>query len=285
MKKNNKWFSIIFALFITSSIMLMLTFLLEYMIPFSRTTVWIENSVKSYYKAMSWFEISAFNKININTSENITSVYESGSEFPPNWKWDSPFDRDYNVFSNQNRSVNLRITSLSWINFFSSYLNLKTPNLDWDTFTVENPPSDIFFVWSLSSNNNTIFANWKAETFENIAPSNSVVRESFWWKIWKDTLSRTWTLDSFARNSSNFWLKWIWSCSSLEPCDLTITMLWQLPEEIPYIEYKIEWLNPSTLYPYILIDSIWKSNSYQKEINSIIRLPEKNSISDFTFQN
>lgn len=286
MKNNNiKGFSIIFAIFITTSIMLMLIFLIEYMVPYWRTTVWIENSIKSYYKAMSWFEISAFNKIDINNSENRTRVYVSGSEFPHNWKWDSPFDKDYNIFSNENRSFNLRITSLSWINFFNTYLSLKTPNLDWDTFTVETPPSDVFFVWSLSSSNNTIFANWQNETFRNIAPSNWVSRENFWWKIWKDTSSRTWSIDYFARNSGVFWLSWIWNCSNLEPCDLTITMLWNLPQEIPFIEYKIEWLNPSTLYPYVLIDSVWKINWYQKEINSIIRLPEKNSVSDFTFQN
>ena len=104
---KNKWFSIVFAMWMVIIISLTAFLILEYMIPFSRNIKWIENSSKSYYEANSWIEEALlFVNQNMVGSESwtvlsSTSVWSSfnvnatWTTLPAPWTWNSSYDKDY----------------------------------------------------------------------------------------------------------------------------------------------------------------------------------------------
>ena len=56
MQKNNKWSSLLLAMWLVMITSLLAFAILEYIIPFSREIKWIENSANAYYQANSWIE-------------------------------------------------------------------------------------------------------------------------------------------------------------------------------------------------------------------------------------
>jgi len=106
---NKKWLSLIFAMWLVLIITLLAMSILEYIIPVSKNTKWIENSSKAYYQATTaieeglwevnqndvWYE--TWTTMQSNSTSNEFTIEATWSTLPPSWKWNSEYNTDYNI--------------------------------------------------------------------------------------------------------------------------------------------------------------------------------------------
>lgn len=298
MLNNNKnAFSLVVAMFLMIVTSLLSLYLLEYIIPFSRNTKWMENGTKAYYQANKWIEDVLFSmKMEWNDpyyetwSNNTSSWYSyylisTWVTIPINWDWTSEYDPDYNKISISNPVQLLlkwNIEDFQAIKFY-----FKVPNFSDDTsnifFTGWNTP---IINWQLSSENETLnAASWSHIENHEINSSswttpNHIIFDSN--KKW-ETLS--WTkldVDNFF-NANNCESSW---------CVLKLSIINELKtsdnKAIPYLEYKIDfsgawpsWNNISVANYYAIIRSSWKSTWYRKDLK--LYIPQQTTIEAFDF--
>lgn len=134
MKKNNKWFSIVIAMWLVIFINLIAIWIIDYIIPFSKSTRNIENSIVAYYQANSAIEdalyylkennYDAWTQWNIDFSGSIVdnkyNIIALWNEIPASWEWNSEYDLDWNQIAMWN-PIQLEIW---WINYFLMILKL-----------------------------------------------------------------------------------------------------------------------------------------------------------------
>lgn len=95
MKKNKKAFGLVLAMFIVIVSLLLSMTVIEYIFPFSRSVVDMENSIKSYYFANSWIE-SGIYELKKYENDNTTKIKNKSL-----WSiWDKYLDSDFNNISN-----------------------------------------------------------------------------------------------------------------------------------------------------------------------------------------
>lgn len=286
---NKKAFSLIIAMFLMIITSLLALYLLEYIIPFSRNTKWIENWTKAYYEANKWIEDVLFSmkdenayfetwKTDIVWSSlgyyyNLTSTWNT---IPISWDGTSEFDQDYNKISSSNQVQLLLKWNINWdnVNFY-----FKVPHFDDSTSTaiVFTWWTDPIVNWQLTSENEVLNSSWSQIKNSDINSSNWVITgtglsSSAWY-----TLAWSWkTFSGFYsdENCDNSW------------CILKLSVINKLftdnSKRIPYLEYKINfWINPSVANYYAIIRSSWKSTWYKKNLK--LYIPQQTTIQAFDF--
>jgi len=296
MKKNKSAFSIVIAIGLVLVMSLLVLYILEYMIPYSKNVKWIENSSNAFYQAENSIEDalkkfkdrwdSNFNDYSkdFSMTESIDYKFDttsSGTEIPYNWEGNSEFDTTFNKIS-QWDPIQLKIWN--WIiNLWDLYFSFKTPEIEWKIYTLSwwNLP---IINWQLTTENfktlnsswsyilandidiiNKNIFNWTIANNENIKFSN--------WQLLDQTWS--WMVDFYTNNCdwTNSW------------CTLKMSIINKLESttwvNIPYLEYKITH-NSNFPLRFSRIKSDWKSYGFQKHLEVKIPQQTTNEAFDFT---
>lgn len=287
MKKNKKWFWLVIAISFVILISLLSFFILEYIIPFSKNTKWIENSSVAYYEALSWIEDSMwimknnvvwFSSWKTMSTSNVDYSYLMSwtwQYLPPVWDWTSPYDSDWNIISPW-EPIQLFI----WNNYVNDWTNVKAyfrvPDLNNDWINNEQMLS-----WT------TAYINWQL-TSESWA-LNSSWSQIFWSQINSSILSfptRDWSdLDGNSVNFASFYSSnCTWASSA---CILKMSVINSLdlsnPSWItsPFIERRMDFDPYRPPMKFTNVQVSWKSNWFKKSME--IKVPQKEVIEAFDF--
>jgi len=266
---------------------LLALYLLEYIIPFSRNTKWMENWTKAYYEANKWIEDVLFSMKkedayfetgNTMTGSNLWYYYSLTSTWttiPITLDWTSEFDIDYNKISISNPVQLLLKWNIIWgnVNFY-----FKVPQFDdsWSTILF-SWWTDPIINWQLSSENETLNSSWSQIMYSDICNSS-------WCTSWINFSSKNW-----------YTLTWTWKTFSDFYTDENCTVSWCILKlsvvnelltddfkKMPYLEYKIDfWTNPSIANYYAIIRTSWKSTWYRKDLK--LYIPQQTTIEAFDF--
>ena len=297
MKKNKSAFSIVIAMWLVLIMSLVVLYILEYMIPYSKNVKWIENSSNAFYQAENSIE-DALKKFKDRWDSNFNDYFKdfsmtesidykfdttsSGTEIPYNWEGNSEFDTTFNKIS-QWDPIQLKIWN--WIiNLWDLYFSFKTPEIEWKSYTLSW--SNIAIInWQLAAEGNTLNASWSwvltddindwledKKIFDWSEQNNKNIEYSDWQDLdW----TASWITDFYNNNCSwtNSWCSLKFSIiNKLETTDWVI---------LPYLEYKIE---AETKIPlrFSRIKSDWKSYGFQKHLEVKIPQQTTNEAFDFT---
>lgn len=253
---------------------------MEYIVPFSRSTVNIENASIAQYQALSWVEQSLysisqeaiwFSTWSILTQEIYRAVeYDirgSGTSIPRGgtWNW---LDPNWNRLS-QTEPIQLligngRISSL--------VLRLRIPDF-WGTWSLW--PSWVPLVlWQISSESQTLSASGWIILTNNI-PFNANIWNRQWILISNNSPETFWNFynSSLLGNCNN----------ALNECVLRISLInriLQWTTELPYLEYQIA---TNRVIPYQItdIETIWLSYGFSRTYN--VRVPQATTSAAFDF--
>ncbi len=288
--KNIQGFSLVIAMFLMIITSLLALYLLEYIIPFSRNTKWMENWTKAYYEANKWiedvlfsmkWEDAYFETGKTAPSKSIWYYYaliSTWKTIPRLWDWTSEFDSNYNKISISNPVQLLIKWIIDWnnINFY-----FKVPQFD------ENPSNILYFTWwtspiinwQLSSDTDTLIASWSHILNSDINPSSWPLSNIIIFDNLRPWLTLYWTGFNMQQfyNNENCSVSW---------CTLKLSLVNNLftstSKKIPYLEYQIDLgINPNVANYYAIIRSSWKSIWYKKDLE--LYIPQQTTIAAFDF--
>lgn len=292
MKKNNNWTAIVVWMWLTMLILMTAYVVLDYIIPFSRSIVWSENSTNSYYQSIWAIEDALFkvkNRNSLSTSvvsntldDNSVSQIDYSYDvvwlwttIPQPGKWNSDIDSDYNKIG-WNYPLQLEI----WNDVFNTNtrFTFKVPDFDW------NGSSDVLWTststgiisWSIVAEDDTLNAD--ISDFNNIFIKDNIdgTALDIKSKIWMD-LTWSWkTFNSFY--SSN--------CTAAD-CTLRLNVIWSLintnNDLIPYLEYKIDTWNANFPLQYTTVTTSGKSKWFKTNLSAKVKQQTIAEWFDFTF--
>lgn len=285
MKKNNSWISIVVWMWLTLLISLVSFTILSYIMPFLKTTSWVENATKSYYNAYAWVENSLYfikNRSSLTTetwaimpnTKTWTSyqTFSSWSIIPTPWFWNSEYSSWYNIIS-----LTSPIQTEIWNNYITNFSNLnfefKVPAFTWWSLTLNWSSTLSIINWILSSENNNLYASGSQITVDNINNNNFWNIEN---KNWLNLNTATnETFQTFYNNNCGISKSCLLKMAIID--DLTLTN-W---EKIPYLEYKLNFWNNKIPDRYTRIDAYWKSIWYQKYLQ--VKIPQETIDRAFDF--
>lgn len=300
MKNNKNGFSIMFAMWMALISTLIVIYMLEYMIPFSKNVKGIENSTAAYYNAMSAVENSLY-FITQNTiwSESGTilpstatgssfQIYASGVTLPSPWYGNSEFDTNRSRLSIWEP---VQISLPAGIAWWSTKIFFRVPNFDYIPWTIDTIDASIngqdLINWQLSSTWTTLNSQvWSRFTNSNVCSSTNNGSSTFCVTTWNVVSTKLWTkLDNTTQNIQNFYTA---NCLADYECTFKLSIInslkWQTNgiawKAIPYLEYKIIFpINvPSNI---VRINIKGKSYGFQKEFD--IFSPRESLIEAFDF--
>lgn len=296
MKNNIQWFSIMIGMGLTILIVMSAYVLLAYMIPFMKSVRGVENTSWAYYQAYSGIEQALYHtKMRLKTPWlSLTSetgsfmqpnsstgatfrTFSSGTTIPQEWYGNSEYDEDFNIIS-QMEPIQLEIGNgyiVSGVNNLK--FKFKVPKIsEVSSVTLSWSTSTWAIVnWTVSSENNTLFATWNWLTASDI--NSGATFFDIWWKSWI-------TLTGGVVSFSDFYNL---SCKLLgDSCILKMSVVNDLVlnnnTQIPYLEYKLDFWANSLPDRYTRIKSDGKSYGFQKTLD--VRVPQQtvNQAFDFT---
>jgi len=297
MKKNKSAFSIVIAIGLVLVMSLLVLYILEYMIPYSKNVKWIENSSNAFYQAENSIEdalkkfkdrwessFTDFSKpsssVPIYYSYNTTS---SGTEIPYAWDWNSEFDTTFNKIS-QWDPIQLKVWN--WItNLWNIKFTFKIPEIEWQTYSLTWWKLPII-NWQLTTKNNkTLNSSWSYILANDIDSSwlNGII---FNWSMENDNNIKfaDWQLLDWTGSwMVDFYINNCWNNSL---CTLKMSIINKLESttwiNIPYLEYKIKLNNSNIPLRFSRIKSDWKSYGFQKHLEVKIPQQTTNEAFDFT---
>lgn len=288
MKKYDlTWFSIVLALgfmILMSSIGI---YLLEYMIPFSRNTKWIENSSKAYYQSYGWIEDallysfswgiwSAPNDILSWSLDYWYTTLSNASSIPQPWFWVSPFDSDWNIIS---QSVPIQISvwdgRLSWWSV-DIEIELRVPDFDSSSVdSLDTTPNDDMILWQLASGNDSI--STRNGAFIRESEINTWGYRSLWSWTYGNGVTQWWnnsTFSSFYGSNCGSWNECIFKASILNTIESSSGKIF------PFLEYRIRTSDPIPTR-FRQIESEWQSANYRNNLEISVLQQNTNAAFDF----
>lgn len=289
MKKNKKAFSLLVAMWLVLISSLLAYTILEFIVPFSKDVKWIENSTMSYYMANNWIEEGLYffskrtdsqlrdeyTKSYVTDYDYKFNTFSSWTFLPPVWKWNSPFDKDWNTIGISNP-----IQLIIWLWFVT---NVNTLSID---FRVPDFNRDWLYLQTLSWTT-TPMINWQLvapddalnATTANLFTANNVNAwvQNFnilsWKKVSDGSID---TFPAFFSSNNCNTVKCVLKISIINPLEFATT--WWI---IPYLEWKMNnWANNIPLQ-YSVIESEWKSNWFVKKMQ--IKVPQETVSEAFDF--
>ena len=295
--KNTWGFSLILALWIVMILSTISIFLLEYIIPFSKSVKWLDNYTRAYYQSWKWVEESlyflAHSSLGTATWKTFDSsptgfsytMVSSGSLLPEPWKWESDFDTNWGTIYSNNP---IHIYLPSGISWSTARIYFRVPNFDFDNSSNE--------VLESSLNSQDII-NRQISSSSDVLNSVSSAGSRF---VWSDICSSTWTCSwkniqtvlwtRLDGSLQNFWDFFSNNCTSNFVCTLKFSLVnqilwesfWVGWKKIPYLEYKIDFWGTSIPYEKVLIQSSGKSYGFKKDFSFNFPLKLINEAFDFT---
>ena len=297
MKKNIQWFTIVLAFWIVFVIGLTTLYILEYILPFSRSVKGIENATISYYQTTSWVEDALF-FINENDiwAEDVKvfsgvvdysfSIVATGSVFPSPWYGTSDIDKDWSKIALWT-PLQIYLPASIW-SLWNFDMQLRVPDfIEGETLELTN--SWALIHWQLSSTGNILNADATSRIEAwNICNSNETSCSSFnlsdMGGSWSGfLLDNSWaTINDFYQ--ANCWTdyKCILKMSVLQSFagEQTTWVSWT-GKIIPYLEYQIDFDSENIPKNIIEIDVSGKSYGFRKDMH--VLYPQKSLIEAFDF--
>ena len=281
---------------------LLVLYLLEYMIPYSRNVKWIENSTSAFYQAESWIEdwlyffktrtdISTENLIATISTAPVSYWYETiswGTIIPSAWFGDSDFDTDYNTIA-IGKPLQLMIGNARITNWDNVDLFFKVPDIDASIDeTLDDTGISTLINWQLTSQDNVLNA------LENIVgTTNTIVSDDI---CAGDETSCTAIILSTKNwidlngNTSNFATYYNTNCTVGKECSLKLSVIRPLQIQIlesgtlipvPYLEYKINFGTNTVPLRFSQLSATGKSYGFQKSLK--LRVPQQTTNEAFDF--
>ena len=291
MRSNVQAFSIIVALGLSLIFAIIWLFVMEYIVPFSRSTANIEQATIAQYKAFSGVEQS-LRLISqqppwFSQSWSIVSDWTIRRvDFNIVWEWNIiPRAGTWNgTHPNWNRiSQTDPIQLLVWngrINNPPFNLRLRIPNF-WGTGWLQ-PTATPLVLWQISSENQTLSAStqnpnpWIIFT-NNVSTAANGGNINLWTRRWVQIS------DNSIRTFAQFYNDYCVSNECILRVSIINTLLrWASSNQIPFIEYQVlpSWGNQ---IPFQITDiessgiSFWFSRSYN------VRVPQATTSAAFDF--
>jgi len=281
-------FSLVLAMWLSLIFWIIWLFLMEYIVPFSRSTTNIENASIAQYQALSWVEqslysisqepiwFSASSTLNQDTYRSVDYDIRGSGAFIPRggtWNW---LDPNWNRLS-QTEPIQLfvgddRITSLQ--------LRLRVPRF-WGTNQSIIWWADPLVLWQLSSWDSTLIASnsWSnvwMTYYLNIPPNSWILTRNLFTRRGNPIDDNTSTITFSSFYASNCW-PW-------NECVLRISLinrLLQWTTELPFLEYQI---NTGTRnIPYQITDIETTGTSYWFSRRYNVRVPQATTSAAFDF--
>jgi len=308
MKNNKKAMSLILAMWLVLIMTLLVLYILEYIIPYSKNVKGIENSTNAFYQADGSIEVGLkyIKDRNIDVNKwNWDLRTETGSSFlsnkvafslsttsswkviPPDKLWNSPYDNHFNTISAW-EPIQLSVWNGMVTNWFNVKFTFKIPEklnnnwfwLSWWTWAIIN--------WQLAWLWNTLNATGSWILSDDIW-NNWLNSKIFWWwvsnSLWVDYIKwldlNSNSVDYSAFYSQNCNNTWSW-------CILKMFLVWDLiwndpnKTRLPFLEYKIDFGNSKVPLRYSTIKSVWKSYWFQKELETKVAQDTVNEAFGFT---
>lgn len=292
MQKNKKALSLVLAIGLTLVMSLLALFILDYIVPFSKQTKQIEQSVVAYYKADSAIEDALYflnnNSLWSEKHKNFSNskidykldIISSWSILPPSQEGNSEFNKDYNIIKVW-EPIQLEIW-YNKINPNNFKIYFKVPDLDYNSLTEEKLVNTSSWIinWQLNAQNNTLNSSWSYIKWSEICNSNNTCSEIIlWWRAWRDLQDNLITFSNFYTNNC-----WTW-----KSCILKLSVINELKGQndswininIPYLEWKID-AGSNIPLRYRIIKAKWRAYWFEKSLK--VRIPQKttNEAYDFT---
>lgn len=289
MKNNKRGSALIISIFITMIITIIGIFLLDKIMPLAKNVKWIENSNVAYYNANSWVEKALFDMnssdpslepswtgwttiswYNFSTLANVSSI-------PQLLEWNSEYDKNFNkIWIWDPIQLVINSNTISWNNVI---FNFKVPDLNWNWSNDEILSSNMAWTWIinwiLSGSGKSAFASWELNMIKW-----SEIPTTTWNINGKNWVDLNWSGGTFASFYSQF------NCIATEKCTLKLSLInplslsnWQIA---PYLEYKIDSINPKIPNQYAKIISDWNSFWFKRTIKRNVQQVTSNEAMDFT---
>ncbi|MDQ7009150.1 MAG: hypothetical protein Q9M94_02570 [Candidatus Gracilibacteria bacterium] len=293
MKKNKKAFSIVIAIGLVLVMSLLVLYIIEYMIPYSKNVKGIENSSNAFYQAENSIEEGlyffstrgtgsiekfadknkTFGSLSVDYKYNTTS---SGNLIPYNGEGNSEFDTTFNKIS-QGNPIQLDIgngLNIDWSD--SSYkIDFNIPDLDNNnTETLSGGTTTAIINWQISADDDTLNAtgSWITADEINGGEFNMGNKQGI-------------NLNGDEGSSDQFQNFYSSKCGTGSGCSLKFSIINKLElttnnTSVPYLEYKF---NFDTNIPlrYSRIKSSGKSYGFQKYLE--VRIPQQTTNEAFDF--
>ncbi len=297
MKKNKSAFSLVVVIWLVLIMSLLVLYILEYMIPYSKNVKWIENSSNAFYQAENSVEdamlffstrwtgsIAEFaDKSQLFQNNTIAYKYNTTSSWnviPYSWEWNSEFDTTFNTISQWN-PIQLDIWNgieIDW-NHADTEILFKVPDLDKNPSTIETLSwANLAIInWQLTTDNDTLNATGSWIKADDIDWSDFDISSEMWIK-----------LNNAEESFGDFYNT---NCGSWSWCSLKFSIINKLELDntektsVPYLEYKFNfetWVWKKVPLRYSRIKSSGKSYGFQKHLEVKIPQQTTNEAFDFT---
>ncbi len=297
--KNKEGSALLISLIVLVLLSLASTVFVEKVWNFSKASTGIKDSNRAYYFSLWTIEETlmdptvtknspwnvSWTAITLPAPDNITktlTVYTGGTSVPDIDKWNSPFDNDYNIIS-MGSPVQLVIPD--WVSWDSVNFVFRVPNIPGTTSGtgLANISSNSWMIlWSIGYTGATLFANGEANTFRKsniwVFTSNSIT--SFQW------ITNWWTNFQFSDFVTS--TIWLWSsggkCTNYN-CILKLSLIRPVilndGRTVPFLEYKITWLNKQIPAQYMILESHTYAAGYRR--TKTLKLPQNTTSTALDF--
>lgn len=297
--QNTLWFSIILAMWLMLVLSFTGLYLIEYMIPFSRSIKGVENASQAFYEGYAWVENSLLSIYSGDIWDDYSddfiwnqdfayTVTASWSIIPFDWKWNSEYDSNWNKIS-QNIPISIFLGKNRLHTWWSDRIrfSLRVPDFDGDGNSENLKTSDgddDIILWQLSSTTDSISS--RSGSLITESDINLDIIET---SLWSSTsLSEGITLDGTDRSFQWFYNNNSSECDDVNnECVLKISIINPLISDnlwsstIPYLEYQI---HTDTVIPLSqsYVTSEGKSYGFTKKLELVIPQQSTSSAFDFT---
>lgn len=300
MKNDRLGFSVIFSMVFVVFISLLVIYILELILPFSRDTKWVENSSASYYEAMKWIEDSLFfakeneltDRWEFPTSGPYTSVLVANTNdehksLPATGEWNSDYDKDFNIINTWN-PVQLEIWNGLIGNWGDVKLEIQAPDIDGDGSYSNNLTlgTGVIINWQLTSATDTYSASSGSYISANNIIFNKLINDTSWWNKIKGL---AWMkLDGSIPSPNRLSEFYQNECLAWNKCSLKFSVVNELnngPIKVPYLEWKLDfntsWSTNIVPTRFYRITSVWNTWAFRKILE--VQRPQQTVIQAFDF--
>lgn len=283
--------ALIITIFITTILMMIGLYLLEKIIPVSRSVKWIENSNVAYYQAQTAVEAALYAKDPSNpgvefssgstsgsTSWNVTTT-SSGTSIPILWQGNSEFDHDWSRIG-IGQPVQLKLPA-GINNWGSVEFHFRVPDLDRDGSNTETlsggSSTGAIISWILTGSGDSLYASGSQAITDNYirvsdVDGNGLMIEG------KEGVT-------ISGSGKTFWGFYGENCMS-NPCSLKLGVINPLILSdggyAPYLEYKITGFATPVPQQYAVINAAGYSVGFKQNIQKQVQQTTTNEALDFT---
>lgn len=280
---------------------LMVTFL-EKMTRLGTSSQWIVQSTQAYYRATALIERSLMNTPNLRkqpwtiqpSSTNSAKtgsgteliVFTGGTSVPAHWKWNSPFNDNYNLIGLGDPVQIVIPDGVDWTNVFFEF-NVPKIGTSWTGVDTSVSTLSWVILWTLGGpDGKTLYASGEtaAFTFSDLNWSKSISSKNGFY-IASDWTESESTFSNFYDNSNSDRLGVLWQNCVAFVCTLKLSLLRSIPvdgwRELPFLEYKIDFSSTNIPNQYMILDSKGYAGGYLRTRHVVIPQITTNTALDF----